>query len=160
MEPNCTWRGKGVTSQARGMAVAWKTGITQMGMISYLQKKSVKEQRNRKLENLTHSSWGAETTFETTRNPKGFWWCKDNLFMYLSSLLDSFRGATASLRFWFPGSAWHMKGTSSIYIKYVFFFLWPCLAAYGILVLWTGIKPGPLAVRAWNPNHWSTREFS
>ena len=110
MEPNCTWRGKGVTSQARGMAVAWKTGITQMGMISYLQKKSVKEQRNRKLENLTHSSWGAETTFETTRNPKGFWWCKDNLFMYLSSLLDSFRGATASLRFWFPGSAWHMKG--------------------------------------------------
>ena len=29
-----------------------------------------------------------------------------------------------------------------------------------ILVLQPGIKPGPLAVRAWSPNHWTTREFS
>ena len=35
----------------------------------------------------------------------------------------------------------------------------PCWAACGILVLWSGIESRPSAVRAWNPNHWTTREF-
>ena len=29
-----------------------------------------------------------------------------------------------------------------------------------ILILQPGIKPGPLAVRVWSPNHWTAREFS
>ena len=29
-----------------------------------------------------------------------------------------------------------------------------------ILVLQPGIKPGPLAVRVWSSNHWTSREFS
>ena len=29
-----------------------------------------------------------------------------------------------------------------------------------ILILQLGIKPGPLAVRVWSPNHWTAREFS
>ena len=30
--------------------------------------------------------------------------------------------------------------------------------AFGILVPPPGMKPGPLAVRAWSPNHWTVRE--
>ena len=33
------------------------------------------------------------------------------------------------------------------------------LAAWGILVPQLGTEPGPLAVKAWNPNHWTAREF-
>ena len=35
----------------------------------------------------------------------------------------------------------------------------PCHVACGILVLQPGIKPRPLAVRAWSPDHWTAREF-
>ena len=31
--------------------------------------------------------------------------------------------------------------------------------ACGILVSQSGIEPAPLAVKAWSPNHWTTREF-
>ena len=31
--------------------------------------------------------------------------------------------------------------------------------ACGILVPRPGIEPGPSAVRAWSPNHWTAREF-
>ena len=44
-----------------------------------------------------------------------------------------------------------------IYI-YIFFF-WPCCAACRILVPRPGIEPAPLAVKAWNPNYWTAREF-
>ena len=40
-----------------------------------------------------------------------------------------------------------------------FFFFWVCAMAYGILVPWPGIKPGPSAVRVQSPNHWTSREF-
>ena len=77
----------------------WHERLAQpKGAWSGIYKKRVKQQMKRKLENPTHSSWGGETIFEPTGNPKGFWWCKDNPFMYLSSLLDSLRVATASLR--------------------------------------------------------------
>ena len=33
------------------------------------------------------------------------------------------------------------------------------LSAYGILVLWPGVEPGPLAVKVLSPNHWTVREF-
>ena len=36
---------------------------------------------------------------------------------------------------------------------------WLYHATCGILVPQPGIKPGPLAVRALSPNHWTTREF-
>ena len=32
--------------------------------------------------------------------------------------------------------------------------------ARGILVPWPEIEPASSAVRAWSPNHWTTREFS
>ena len=35
----------------------------------------------------------------------------------------------------------------------------PCCLACRILVPWPGIKPRPLAVRPWCPNHWTAREF-
>ena len=41
----------------------------------------------------------------------------------------------------------------------VFLFFWPCHRACGILVSRPGIEPGQLAVKALNPNHWTTREF-
>ena len=31
--------------------------------------------------------------------------------------------------------------------------------ACGILVPLPGMKPGPLAMEAWSPNHWTIREF-
>ena len=40
-----------------------------------------------------------------------------------------------------------------------FFFFWPCHLSYRILVLWPGIERRSLAVNAYSPNHWTTREF-
>ena len=40
-----------------------------------------------------------------------------------------------------------------------FSLFWPLCEACGILVPWPGIKPGPSAVRAWSPSHWTVREF-
>ena len=43
---------------------------------------------------------------------------------------------------------------------YFFIFIfWLRCAACGIIVPWPGIEPGPSAVRARSPNHWTTREF-
>ena len=40
-------------------------------------------------------------------------------------------------------------------IKVTFLFsLWICHAACGILALWPGIEPGPMAVKALSLNHW------
>ena len=36
---------------------------------------------------------------------------------------------------------------------------WLHHTACGILIPWPGIEPGPLAVNAWSPNHWTTREL-
>ena len=43
-------------------------------------------------------------------------------------------------------------------LKENFTFFWLCHAVYGVLVPWLGIEPRPLALRAWNPNHWNARE--
>ena len=40
-----------------------------------------------------------------------------------------------------------------------FYFFWPCLAVCGILVPQPGIEPGPTAMKALSPNHWTAREF-
>ena len=40
-----------------------------------------------------------------------------------------------------------------------FFFFWSYHMACGILVPSPGIKPGPLELVAWSPNHLTTREF-
>ena len=39
------------------------------------------------------------------------------------------------------------------------FFFWLSHEACGILVPWPGIEPGPPAVEAQSPNHWTSREF-
>ena len=41
----------------------------------------------------------------------------------------------------------------------IYLFFWPCRMACGISVPQPGIKPGPSAVRARSPNHWTAREF-
>ena len=43
----------------------------------------------------------------------------------------------------------------------MFVCFWPhhCAVACGILVSPPGIEPGPSAVRAQSPNHWTAREF-
>ena len=41
-----------------------------------------------------------------------------------------------------------------------FFFFLPCCVTCGVLVPWSGIEPGPSAVRVEGPNHWTSREFS
>ena len=38
----------------------------------------------------------------------------------------------------------------------IFFFFWPLHVACGIP--WPGIEPGPPAVEAWSPNHWTAKE--
>ena len=43
--------------------------------------------------------------------------------------------------------------------KSLSFFFWLHHVACGILVPQPGIKPRPSAVRAWSPNHWTSREF-
>ena len=36
---------------------------------------------------------------------------------------------------------------------------WSCCMTFGILVLWPRIAPGPTAVKALSPNHWTAKEF-
>ena len=51
------------------------------------------------------------------------------------------------------------KKVSKPFVNFFFFFL-PLLVASGILVpQQPGIKPGPGAVEALSPNHWTAREF-
>ena len=45
-----------------------------------------------------------------------------------------------------------------IYI-HIWYFFWPPRAACGILVPQLGVGPGPSAVKAPSPNHWTAREF-
>ena len=44
------------------------------------------------------------------------------------------------------------------FFKLYFFFL-PCQVNCGILVPLLGIESDALTLRAWHPNHWTTREF-
>ena len=41
----------------------------------------------------------------------------------------------------------------------LFCFVFPCCAAFGILVPWPGTELTPSAVKARSPNHWTAREF-
>ena len=43
--------------------------------------------------------------------------------------------------------------------KHGLFFFWPRHTAFGILLPQPGIEPGPRAVKAPSPNHWSAREL-
>ena len=47
----------------------------------------------------------------------------------------------------------------SLFQIFFFFFFKLCRTACRILVPLPRIKPGPTAVKAQNPNHWSAREF-
>ena len=38
-------------------------------------------------------------------------------------------------------------------------YFWPCCAACRVLVPQLGIEPAALAVKAWSPNHWTTRKL-
>ena len=46
-------------------------------------------------------------------------------------------------------------------LKWSFLFVCVCRATLScvILVAWWGIEPGPSAVKAWSPNHWTARKF-
>ena len=70
-----------------------------------------------------------------------------NLIFSLIKLLDHYNN---------PGNAIN----NIIFQRITFFFsFWPCCMACGILVPQPGIECRPLAMRAWNPNHWTAREF-
>ena len=64
---------------------------------------------------------------------------------------------------WFlpePESEPWFGGRSFIYIYiYIYIFFLATLVACGILLPQPGIESGPSAVKAWSPNHWTTREF-
>ena len=57
----------------------------------------------------------------------------------------------------------HLKGQSIVSAKctlgFFFFSFWPRSEACGILVPRPGIEPGPIALKAPSPNHWTAREF-
>ena len=70
-----------------------------------------------------------------------------NLILSLIKLLDDYNN---------PGNAIN----NNIFQRITFFVsFWPCCMACGILVPQPGIQCRPLAMRAWNPNHWTAREF-
>ena len=58
-----------------------------------------------------------------------------------------------------PGKPLSCK-TGKLFCFIFFFSSWPCLIACWILVPRTGIEPTLLAMKAWGPNYWTTREFS
>ena len=76
------------------------------------------------------------------------------------------QGARASLSF-SPSQLCSWRGGTPCLWKILLFFkkitlffrFWPCHAAYGILVSWPGFEPGPLAVKAWSLNRWTTKKF-
>ena len=45
------------------------------------------------------------------------------------------------------------------FFKFYFVCFWPCFTTCKILVPQQGIEPMPSTVKAWCPNHWTTREF-
>ena len=47
----------------------------------------------------------------------------------------------------------------SIYLSVYMYIYISLLKACRMLVPLTGVEPGPLAVKVWSPNHWTTREF-
>ena len=57
-----------------------------------------------------------------------------------------------TVNLWDVGEWWLEKMLCTI-------FFWPHHSACGILVPQPGIEPRPLAVSAWSPNHWPTREL-
>ena len=58
--------------------------------------------------------------------------------------------------FWYPPTP---TSSTSRYSFFLTFFFWLHHAACGILVPPPGIEPGPSAVKALSPNHWTAREF-
>ena len=58
-----------------------------------------------------------------------------------------------------PGVGTHSFGESLMEKASFFKKFGRTLQLVGILVPWPGIEPGPLAVEAQSPNHWTTREF-
>ena len=52
---------------------------------------------------------------------------------------------------------WH--GIYTLNAKTSFFFFWPCHMACRLLVPQPGLEPGPSAVKASSPSHWTAREF-
>ena len=64
----------------------------------------------------------------------------------------------ANLNAFLPPS-WE-TGLCGVHLPHHFIFIfWLHCAACGILALQPGIKPLPMAVKVWHPNHWTTREF-
>ena len=63
---------------------------------------------------------------------------------------------------WITAKVEHLlvfTGYLNLFIFKIFFIFWLHHAACGILVPRPGIEPGPPAVEAWSPNHWTAREF-
>ena len=75
------------------------------------------------------------------------WGCSNHL--HLSSNFDSHASCQRGIAFYFIH-----------YFKKQFIFIfWPCHTACGILVPQLETEARPLAVKAWSPNPWTTREF-
>ena len=57
---------------------------------------------------------------------------------------------------------WEAQITAKVHAFFFFFlfsFFGRAAQVGGILVPQTGIEPGPSAVKAWSPNHWTAREL-
>ena len=79
--------------------------------------------------------------------------------LHLSGLLKSLLpGKEQAMRIWQSTKLNFnilIKGPLCIFDLCAFFFYRPCLKACRILVPVAGVEPGPLAVKAWSPNHWA-----
>ena len=56
-------------------------------------------------------------------------------------------------------SDYDVQNCEILNVVVLYLFIWPQHAACGILLPRPGIEPQPSAVKAWSPNHWTTREF-
>ena len=74
-------------------------------------------------------------------------------------LMEQLHSPRAPFPLWALGLAWTFSAFCvCVYIVFVFNFFWLYHATCGILVPRPGIEPGPPAVEAWSPNHWTARE--
>ena len=119
------------------------------------------------LKGIIHSSWRSfrnihlEEGWQRGWGQSDRWWdLKGGLPDHLAIPPNTSFGANTCTITSLPDSVFLFDLLSLSCLPPSFLSFWQYNMACGTVVPWPGIKPWPTAVKAQNPNHWTTREFS
>ena len=99
-----------------------------------------------KIGKFISSTLGNSYSFPNSQGPPSFNYNTFFVYLWLSFSLSLFPSAFILAQSFHP-------------FFFFFFFCCSLWCLVGILVPWPGIEPATSAVRAWSPNHWTSREF-